>query len=95
MNRYTRLTNETRKILIEKLAEQVHVQWSGWMEYLFKQGTFNTRGLWYMNMDALNHWTRQKDTPYAKLTESEKMSDINEAEKFLSIMEKTKDNEKK
>ena len=84
--------SEEMKMVREKLAEQVHIQWSGWMEYLFKQGTFKTNGTWCMNKWAVERWTRQKDTPYQELTDSEKLSDLNEADKFLSLIEKcTKD----
>jgi len=72
----------------EKLAEQVHIQWSGWMEYLFKQGSFNDDGTWTMNRWALSRWTRQKNTPYGELTDLEKASDLNEADKFLALIEK-------
>ena len=41
-----------------------------------------------MNKWDVERWTRQKDTPYNELTESEKLSDLNEADKFLSIIEK-------
>ncbi len=94
------MNKEKYDIIRDKLAEQVHIQWSGWMEYLFKQGNFNDDGTWTMNRWAVSRWSRQKDTPYGELTESEKMSDINEADKFLSfrwhtMIEAMTDNEKK
>lgn len=72
----------------EKLAERVHIQWSGWMEYLFTQGSFNDDGSWTMNPWAASRWTHQKNTPYAELTDTEKLSDLNQADIYLEVIDK-------
>lgn len=82
------MNKKIHKILRKKLAEQVHAQWSGWMEHMFKQGTFNDDGSWTMSVWAVSRWTHQKNTPYAELMLDEKLSDIQEADLFIAIMEK-------
>jgi len=71
----------------EKLAELVHILWSGWMKYLFSKGTFNDDGTWTMPVWAVTRWIRQMKTPYHKLSEDEKDNDRMEADKFLGAMQ--------
>jgi len=73
----------------ERLAALCHSQWSGWMEYLFSQGSFNGDGTWTMPAWAVERWTRQMETDYAELSESEKNSDRAEAAKFLELIQNT------
>ena len=70
----------------EKLAELAHNQWSGWMEYLFSKGKFNADGTWTMPEWAVTRWYIQKGTPYSRLSEKEKESDREEADKFLAVL---------
>lgn len=76
-----------KETLREKLAELAHDQWAGWMEYLFSKGTFNEDGTWTMPVWAVERWKRQAETPYSDLSEAEKNSDRNEADKFLTVIE--------
>ena len=50
--------------VIEKLAEYAHVQWSGWMIYLFSKGIFNSDGTWTMPGWTVDRWTKQMNTKY-------------------------------
>lgn len=75
-------------ILREKLAELCHEQWSGWMKYLFSKNPVESDGSWVMPAWAVERWQRQMDTPYSELSESEKQSDRNEADKFLVLLER-------
>jgi hypothetical protein len=70
----------------ERLAELCHQQWSGWMDYLFKQGTYNVDDTWTMPKWAVQRWTRQMMSGYMGLSESEKESDRKEADKFIDTM---------
>ncbi len=83
--------------LREALAEYAHEAWSGWMKYLFSKGEFgwadgpveaNRRAerVWMMPQWAVERWQRQMNTPYAELSEEEKESDREEADKMLAIM---------
>ena len=75
------VTNDLR----EPVADLCHSQWSGWMAYLFNQGSFNDDGTWTMPADFVERWLRQSGTVYADLTEEEQNSDRREADKFLAL----------
>ena len=70
----------------EKFAELAHKQWSGWMRYLFKKGTFNKDGTWTMPPWAVERWTRQAETPFSNLSPTEQESDRKEADRFLELL---------
>jgi hypothetical protein len=73
--------------LREELAQYSHDQaWAGWMRYMFDYGTMNEDGSWTMHPQKVERWKRQMETPYAQLTEQERKSDLDEAEKMLAIM---------
>lgn len=68
---------------IEHGAAIAHEQWSGWMKYLFEKSTQNADGTVTIPKWAVDRWTRQMNTPYVELPESEKESDRIEARKYL------------
>jgi len=72
----------------EKLAAYAHDAWSGWMKYLFEKSILNNDGSVTIPEWAVERWTRQMDTDYSELPESEKVSDRKEADEMLSIMGK-------
>jgi len=89
------------ELLIEKLAEYIHdIQWSGWMRYLFgncKDMTgrddnhidlisTSTIPTW-----ACERWSRQMQTSYKDLSETEKMSDKLEAKRILDVIKNVND----
>lgn len=79
------------KELREELAEYAHDAWSGWMKYLFskcQEGTTDgfEDGSMVIPKWAVERWTRQMNTAYADLPESEKESDRAEADKMLEIV---------
>jgi len=72
-----------KKELRELFADLAHKQWSGWMEYLFSKCDANfTLPQW-----AVERWQRQMKTEYANLSEEEKNSDRDEADKMIKIAE--------
>mgnify|MGYP001598570700 FL=1 len=56
------------------------------MQYMFSKGTFNADGSWTMPAWAVDRWTRQMNTHYADLPDTEKNSDREEADKMLQII---------
>jgi hypothetical protein len=72
--------------LKEKMAEQAHVSWAGWMKYLFTKGSKDSDGRFIINADSVARWERQMDTPYAMLPENEKASDRVEAEAYFKVI---------
>ena len=73
-------------MLREKLAEYAHEAWSRWMRYLFSKSTVNSDGSVTIPASLVKRWTRQMNTNYYMLPDSEQQSDILEADKMLDIM---------
>ena len=68
--------NDSIPTVREKLAELEHVQWSHWTKYMLDNFT----------PDNIERWRRQIDTPYSELTEKEKDSDREWADKVLAVL---------
>lgn len=73
--------------LREELSDLAHRQWTGWMRYLFSKGIKNEDGSFTIPAWAVERWERQVNTDYENLSESEKDSDRNEADKFINVFE--------
>jgi len=65
-------------------AALCHEQWAGWMEYLFLKSK-QVDGCVIIPAWAVDRWRRQVATRYSDLSEDEKNSDRNEADRFLSL----------
>lgn len=72
--------------LRETFANLAHEQWSGWMEYLFSKCEMQEDGTAIMQRWAVERWTRQMNTPYQDLSETEKDGDRAEADKFIALL---------
>lgn len=73
--------------LREHIAAVQHEIWSHWMRYLFSraEGSDYAGGAVIPNALVLR-WQRQMETPYAGLTERERESDREQADKVLAVM---------
>ncbi len=87
--------SEENNDIIEKVADFMHDQWSHWMKYLYKQlmegksySDLNKK-VYAIKSSDYNHWKRQMETPYPKLSEKEKDSDREWAIKLLELLGKT------
>lgn len=69
----------------ECLSEYAHEAWSGWMKYMFEKSTVNPDGTITIPRWAVERWTRQMNLSYIELSEEEKESDRDEADRMLSI----------
>ncbi|MDE2104848.1 MAG: hypothetical protein KGL39_46860 [Patescibacteria group bacterium] len=78
-------------MLIERLSSLAHEQWSGWMRYLFSKCTTNEDGTMTIPKWAVERWTRQMNTPYGQLPESERESDRHEARRMIAVMTTAKE----
>ncbi len=76
----------------EKIAEIQHEIWSHWMRYLFSISEQNSDGSVTIPADKVKRWKRQMDTSYSNLSEAEKESDRDQANKILVIIKKSKVN---
>ena len=70
----------------ERLAAYAHKAWSGWMEYMWSKATANDDGTMIIPAWAVERWTRQMTTAYEDLPETEKASDLEEADAMLSCI---------
>jgi len=78
--------------LTELIADFMHDQWSHWMKYQFSQmentyhhETKNQTGM-FLSFDSVIRWMRQMNTPYAELSEKEKDSDREWADKLIELL---------
>ena len=79
--------------LIEELAEVEHERWSSWQRYLFDQCVQTADGSLVVPAELVQRWTRQMDSPYSALPEAEKMSDREQVERYLPIIERALEGE--
>lgn len=77
---------ETREALREALAAYAHNAWTGWMIYLFSKCTEEPGNVYRIPPWAVERWKRQMGTNYCDLSEEEKASDREEADKMLALM---------
>ena len=71
----------------EALAEVSHEIWAHWMNYLFSVGYEDEFGGLIIPARYYERWQRQAFTTYTKLTEREKNSDREQADKILAVLE--------
>jgi hypothetical protein len=70
----------------ELLAEKQHEIWSHWMKYLFSVSQETDEGV-VIPVDKVLRWKQQMITPYIALTEQEKSSDREQADKLLTVID--------
>jgi len=69
----------------EELADYAHRAWSGWMQYMFSKSIMNKDGSITIPASLVLRWTRQMNTSYGELPETEKNSDLEEADRMINI----------
>ena len=72
--------------MVDKLAEVQHEIWAHWMKYLFDVSTTNKDGSVTIPSDMVRRWKRQISTQYSDLSRMEQESDIEQAQKVLSVI---------
>lgn len=87
------MNEQVRATMREQLAEYAHDAWSGWMKYQFSKGYFRNielegtvQQVWIMPGWARQRWERQMNTPFSALSDAEKKSDYDEADRILKIL---------
>lgn len=71
----------------EELAELFHESWAGWMRYLFSKSSYENEGDCLIPAEFAKRWWRQMSLEYKNLTETERGSDREEADKFIALIE--------
>jgi len=92
------LLDETRKELsaqavdlrLEQIAALEHEQWAHWTQYMLDE-LHCLVGVEIEDLDCVQRWRRQIETPYVELSEEEKESDRVWARKVTAMMEKGND----
>lgn len=78
----TNSQNDTR----EAVADIQHAIWAHWMRYQFSVCQQNDDGSLTIPAEKVERWQRQIDTDYAGLSEREKDSDRDQADKVLGVL---------
>lgn len=76
--------------MLEEIAALQHEIWSHWMKYLFDVSIQNEDGTATIPFDKVNRWKRQMNTKYRDLSDSEKISDIEQARKIVKYIQDEK-----
>lgn len=82
----------TPKQLKEKLAAVEHERWADWQKWVHKVGQldYNADGdeVLTIPIDMYHRWERQIKTPYSKLTYNEKISDMQQVDRYWPLVVK-------
>lgn len=70
----------------EKISDVQHEIWASWMRWVFQICPTNDDGTVTIPADKVERWQRQIKTPYESLTEKEKDSDREQADKVLAVI---------
>lgn len=74
--------------ILEKFAEQEHIRWAKWQNYLHSFLTWNNDiQAWVLPHEKKEHWQRQIQTPYSMLSEKEKDSDREQVKPYLAFLQ--------
>lgn len=74
-------------MLKEEFAAQAHDQWAHWMKYLFSKSIKNEDGSVTIPKDLVDRWERQMNTSFFNLPTREQVSDYEQAEKFIKLLD--------
>ena len=74
------------KTLREKLAENAHISWAGWTQYIFNNCKETEKGELIIPAEKVKRWERQIKTAYDNLSELEKDSDRLEADAIINVL---------
>lgn len=93
------MTERRSPELREAWADVSHDIWAHWMRYMFSKCDKETRysmdkiteetGCLIIPSELVERWQRQIETPYSQLTEKERESDREQADKILLAFAKT------
>jgi hypothetical protein len=72
--------------LLEELAAIEHERWAHWQRYVHSKGDRRPDGSVVLPADLVRRWDAQIATPYQDLSESEKVSDREQVERYLPLI---------
>ncbi len=78
----------SNKELLEVLGHIEHKQWAHWQAYLHSKCIENEDGSLTIPAEFVSRWKRQINTEYAQLSEKEQLSDQEQVQEYVSIIQK-------
>ena len=87
--------SEWEREFVEKGADIEHDRWARWQKYLHSKLKYfefehsqggNKVAMYVLDPGDYERWSRQIDTPYSELSESEKESDRRETRNYLPLV---------
>lgn len=72
--------------LLEAISAVEHERWAHWQRYLHEQCQVDAHGNLVIPAELAKRWTRQMNTAYTDLEESEKDSDREQATEYLKVL---------
>ena len=79
--------------MVTQLADVQHEIWSHWMKYLFEVSIENDDGTVTISADKVKTWKRQMVTRYSDLSSKEQQSDIEQAQKVMTVLNNMSEDE--
>lgn len=71
--------------LRQKLAAIEHQRWADWQKWL--HGRMQDKGTHYgLERSDYDHWQRQINTPYEELNDIEKLSDLQQVDRYWDLL---------
>lgn len=74
------------KELREKLAVIEHERWADWQRWMHSRLTEHEKS-YAVSKSDYEHWERQINTPYADLSKQEQLSDLQQVDRYWSLIE--------
>jgi hypothetical protein len=79
--------------LREQLAAIEHERWADWQKWMHKQmsdAIMDGKAVFTLPVEAVVAWERQIQTPYAKLSDKEKASDMEQVDRYWPLITQAK-----
>jgi len=73
--------------LREVFAAVAHSEWSGWLEYMFRQGTLNEDEDFVIPKEQYRDWLCKRMLKYRDLPEGEQKPDATSADKYIAALQ--------
>jgi len=86
MNEKSTLLTGTSVTVREAVAQIQHEIWASWMRWVFTISPENTDGTVTISANNVTRWKRQTGTAYDDLTEGERDSDREQADKVMKVL---------
>lgn len=73
--------------MVDRIAAVQHQIWSHWMKYLFEVSVHNEDGSVTIPANKVHRWKRQMNTNFDDLSDEERASDREQAERVITAID--------